>query len=486
MILDAYIGRLVTMVAIIIVQRRLGLDQFGVFSFARAFPAFFIIIADMGLEGISIREVSVKKELSKEFLGKTIPLKLFLMALSILTVSGALLISGKDSFTFKATLIMSFCIVGRTMMSFFMAVFKGHEKMNYVALTRIIEALSTFFFVIVLIRAGSMADTAVWAMFWSMVIALSVCSVILFKLVGGFPRLSIDIPYSKEIISQSWLIALGAVSIQIFASTDIVMLSFFSTNAIVGIYASCNLVLNIVSHSQSAISHAIFPVISKFFVSEKEALPKTYEKAFKLFSAIGLPICIGGIALAAPIMNALFDISSREATIVFIIVCASRIFTVYGAFYGTFVISIHQQKFFGATYSACALLNIVLNFILIPIYGMYGAALTTLLCNFLIIVLTYIYTLRPYDKFASGAFLLRISCCLLAMYCAIYLLHYAPPALISVLPPSISHISPSVLELIISIPGGSIAYFLSFFIFKPFSPDDIALVKKSFSQAKAK
>lgn len=484
MMLDAYLGRLVAMVAIIVVQRRLGLDQFGIFSFARAFPAFFIMIADMGLEGVSIREISVNRESTKKYLAKIIPLKLLLMIVSTLFVMGALMISGKDSFTFKVTLILTASIIGRTLLSFFLAVFKGHEKMSLVALVRVSEAIFTFLLVIILVHQGSMADSAAWAMLFSMFATIAFCFYFLIKIFGGFPSLSADVPFCKSIISQSWPLALGAVSVQIFSSTDIVMLSFFKTNTIVGIYASCSLVLNIVSHSQNAISHAIFPVISRFFVHEKKSLPITYEKAFKIYSIVGLPICIGGMALAAPILKALFDISSTEATQVFILICISRIFTVFGAFYGTFTVSIHKQKFFGITYSACAILNILLNLLLIPPMGMNGAAIATIITNFLIIIITYIFTLRIYDKFPSGIFLLKLSCSLATMAAVIYGLHFLPPIILASLPSPAARFSPSILELIISIPVGFAAYLVSFVVFKPFSDDDVAIFKKTFSFAK--
>ncbi|HOX29346.1 MAG TPA: oligosaccharide flippase family protein, partial [bacterium] len=73
-------GHLVVFLAGVVIARRLSVGEFGVLAFARSFPQLFIVVADLGIEYLVVREVAVRRETAAEYVGRLIPFKLALTA----------------------------------------------------------------------------------------------------------------------------------------------------------------------------------------------------------------------------------------------------------------------------------------------------------------------------------------------------------------------------------------------------------------------
>lgn len=71
-------GRILTLLLMIYLARRLGSLGFGKLSFVISFTSLFIILSDLGITTLTIREVARDKESGPEYVGNIATLKLFL------------------------------------------------------------------------------------------------------------------------------------------------------------------------------------------------------------------------------------------------------------------------------------------------------------------------------------------------------------------------------------------------------------------------
>lgn len=112
-----------------------------------------------------------------------------------------------------------------------------------------------------------------------------------------------------------------------------------------------------------------------------------------------LPIVVGVFMLRIQIIDLIAGKAYRSASISLIILCITLIFCIYGwIFNQCILLSVHKEKIiFNATIIS-ALINIILNILLIPIWAENAAAFTTLISEFVIFVICYLHG-RKYSSF---------------------------------------------------------------------------------------
>ncbi len=388
-------------VAGVLLVRRLSVDEYGVFSYARAFPQFFIVLADLGLEQLVVREVAVRRERAGEILAVTLPLKLLLTVAAFGVAIGVLALMGRDSVEFRVTAFMAMYIFARSVMTFLMAFLKGLEDMSWIAWSTVAEAVATLVLIYFLVAYNGTAGSAIRQFFLAFAAGFAVMLPGLLR-GAGFPRVSINPGQWLKLLSRSWAIGIGGLAVFVLSFFDVLVVEHFWGSRQVAYYSAAMTLVGVVSYIQNAVSAAAYPIISKFYVSDRDALMKTYEKLFRISSITGLPICAGGYCLAAALMGGLFRQEYTASARAFEILCAANVFTVYASFYGSFATGINRQKFFGVAYIIIAAVNAGVNLLVIPRYGITGAAVTQLVSSAAIIIATYFGVMRPYHKINIG------------------------------------------------------------------------------------
>jgi O-antigen/teichoic acid export membrane protein len=137
--------------------------------------------------------------------------------------------------------------------------------------------------------------------------------------------------------------------------------------------------------------NALFPLMSYYYLSSKSSLRITFEKSFKYLFILGLPISVG-ITLLADNFIILFygqqfsnsvivlQILAWDVLLIFLCKCSSFLF-----------VSTEKQNQMALIIGFVALINIVLNLFLIPIYSYVGAAIATIAAeSFLLLVYVYL------------------------------------------------------------------------------------------------
>lgn len=385
--------------ALIILARYLGVVEFGKLSFILSFATFFLIIADFGLDFISVREIARNLDQTKKYASNIFTIKLILAFLTFLSVFIAMQFINKSEEVKYLVYLATAYIIFFGFCEFFYTIFKAWEKFKYEALGKIIRTLSLFALVILLIFYNRGLKEIIWI---HVLTALLTLIIIINLIVIKFTKfnLSFDWPFWKILLKESIPLAFSGVFVVIYYRIDTVMLSLMKNDQVVAwYYAPYNLIFGLTFIPQF-IMHSFYPKFSQLFHKDKNQLKILYKKTFILVGAIAAVMLISVYFLADKIILLLYGPSYFPSVIALKILVLAVFFSYFSHIFLFTLTAMNRQKIY--TYIAafgCAF-NLITNFVFIPKYSFIGASWTTVATEFLTGLLLLIFVTKSLKKYA--------------------------------------------------------------------------------------
>ena len=387
LITSQIISRAIQLVIFVYLARVLGKSDFGIFSFGLAFAFLFMIIADFGLSTLIIREISRDKKSASKYLSNSIIIKLLLSAIAFVFAYFFLNIAGySEEIKIIAYIMLSFTLL-QSFTELHYAIFRAFERMHYDAFIRILRMLILAGAIFYLIKnsygllASSLAFLA--TEFIVLIIAFFITYTRFIKVNFEF-----DYGFSKKLLKKSSLFCLSLVFSSLYMYIDVIMLSKMRSTAEVGIYSAASNIVIALIFIPLMYGNAIYPVMSRFYITSKKSLKLVYEKSFKYMLIIGIPIAAGIYILSDRIILLLYGKEYAASAIALSILSGYLFLKFINPVTGFTLMAINKQRSRLFSQGLAALLNIILNLILIPIYGFVGAAIATLMTE-IIFFITY-------------------------------------------------------------------------------------------------
>jgi len=370
------ISFLLLMVAAILLARSLGAESFGLYSFVFAYIAFFNVLADLGLKNILVREISRERIEAGKLVGNAIIMRLSLATLAL--VSACIIFSFLNyPFSMKVLVYIASLSFFSTLGLFYEAIFQAKFKMKYVAGVNILDSVLKLasFTLLIIIKAD-----LVWFILTTVVAScpgLFIIAGLSKKLIK--PKFKLDFGIWKNLLKQSWPLALTAAFIILYTRIDQVMLFTMRGAEEVGFYAAGVRFIEAFNILPLAFMVSVFPLLSRYFVSSKEKLKETYSLSFKYLAIAIVPIAMGVCILAEPIVRIIYGSKFLPLIPALKILIWSEVFAFLGAVHVSTLISVGLQKLDFVFTLSGAVVNILLNLLLIPVYGIIGASLATVI-----------------------------------------------------------------------------------------------------------
>jgi len=388
------IAKALQLVIFIYIARVFGKTEFGKFGFALAFSFIILIIADFGLNTLLIREISRNKDKVKKYMSNALGIKIFLVILTVIVSYLYLNLMNYDSDIKIVTYFMVVFIILQSFTDLFYSAFRAFEKMHYDASIKVLRMfiLSLLIFVI-MNNIRSIVFVALLFVLTEIVILF--ISVIIF--IKNISQLSIefDIKFSKSLLKKSSFFGLSLMVSMLFLFIDSVMLQNFRGSAEVGIYTAVFNILLGITFIPLMFANAVYPVFSRYFVNDKHLLKFAYKKSLQYMIILGFPISVGIFIYAGNIINLIYGEGYGESIIVLKILCWFVFLVFMSLISGIALSSINRQRSRFITQGIFLITNIILNLILIPKYGVVGAAIATVISEVLFL-LAYSYLIKRY------------------------------------------------------------------------------------------
>jgi lipopolysaccharide exporter len=170
------------------------------------------------------------------------------------------------------------------------------------------------------------------------------------------------------------------VSGMLFSSVDQMMLGAMIGTSQVAIYNASSKINNLIEVPISTIASIVFPQTSlKAGGNDHDGVRHMYEKSVAVLLAMILPVIIIASIIPSYILTLIAGASYAEYSGILIVILLFTLFQPFTRQFGTIMDSLGKPDINFYCIAISAGINLGLNFILIPLMGMYGAAISTLI-----------------------------------------------------------------------------------------------------------
>ncbi len=384
------LNKLLSMGFAMYMLRVLGAEGAGKYAFAVVVLGYLDILANFGLGTLLTREVARDRAAANRYLGNTLATRMLLWVLAMVVV-GMLLgpLSGPLGVTPDvglAILLLAIGLLPSMVAGTLSSLFQAYEKFEYPAAVTVLTTVITLVLGVTALGAGfgfvGLAGVSVVVNLVTMLALLGLMRAALFR-----PRPEFNLGFSREMVRVSYPLMLNSLLNSLFFRMDSLMLKPIAGNAALGYYSTAYKFIDGLGIISSSFTLALFPLFSRYAQSSRESLARTFGLALKLLLMVSLPICVGA-TLIAPEIILLFggpDYLPNSAIALEILIWFLPFSFVNGVTQ-YLLIAINQQRFITFSFAIATAFNLAANLLLIPRFGYVGAAISTVLSEWVLMV----------------------------------------------------------------------------------------------------
>lgn len=376
-------GKILSLIVGLVIARYLGPAGFGDLSFVLALVGILSAVGALGLDTFIIREIINEPERRNEILGTSLWMRIavhaFLIPVTLLIYLIYHHYVSEDPGT-TLTLIVFLLSFASFFKSFNVidAYFQSQVQSKYVVQVQNISLIVSAIVKILVVSLGLSLVYIVLAFVLEAVL-LAAGLVLIYQTRGNnIFNWTFNQTRGKNLLRQSAPLILSAVMVSIYMKIDQVMLKS-AGSAVVGIYSAASNLSEAWYFIPVAIVTSVFPAIVNARKTDMVRYTKRLQNLYDLLVWISLPIAVFISYFANDIIYYVYDNKFQGAGINLSIHIWSGVFVFLGSASSQFLLAEGYTKISFYRTAAGALLNIALNFWLIPKYGGVGASVATLI-----------------------------------------------------------------------------------------------------------
>jgi len=376
-------GRLLRVVVIFYAARVLGVAGYGVFSYMTNLAAIVTIFSDVGLSRVLVREVAKNESQKAALLSTSFALKLILLFLSLaFLIYGTPLITG---IPLSQTLIYAIAglFVFDSLRRFGSSLFRAEERME-------LEAMINIFTQSVIVIAGFamlilLPSPETLAMAYTLGAGLGFIATAYFllphikKIFSSFDRTLI-----KPLVSAAWPMTIASIFGTLLVNVDTVMIGWFFDATQVGLYAAAQKPIAFFYLLPAFIVGGLFPALSRFAKENVEKFRSVLERGLSMVMLMAIPLSVG-IFMTAEQISVLFYGDAYLGSGPSMRILAITLLITFPATILIHSIFAHnKQRELVPLWIIGSVVNVGLNYFLIPVFGIVGAAWTSVVAQLVI------------------------------------------------------------------------------------------------------
>ncbi len=374
-------SKIIRSIVIIYAARILGADHYGLFTYTLSLAAIFSIFSDIGLSGLLTRELSKKDDLKFTSTAFVIKLSLIIFASLLIFLVGPEITKFEEAKQLMGT--VAILIAFDSLRGFIYSVARAKNKMQIEAgLEVLTEVLITTSCLIMLFNNPSALSLATGYMIGGG-LGLIISFIFLKKYFSGIYK-NFEVTNVNKIISSAAPFALMGIFGVLMTNIDSVILGFFGDAKSLGLYGASQRPISLLYLIPGFLYTSLFPIMSKLAGQEaKDNISLLIKKSVSLSMGIALPLVFGGIILAYPIISVAFGQEFVGSVTTFQILLLTLIPIFPGMVLSNIIFAENKQKIFIKSSLIGAITNVTLDIIFIPILGIVGSAIATVVAQIL-------------------------------------------------------------------------------------------------------
>ncbi|MGQ7672623.1 flippase [Streptococcus suis] len=363
-----------------VVARYFGPESYGQFNYALSFTTLFTALSTLGLETLTVKAIVDKEQDEGTILCTSLVLRVIGgTLLTFIAVILIRLIVPNDSNTHILVFILSLTMVFKALEVIEYWI-QAHQRAKISSVVRMTSSVIIAAFKIgMVLLGGNLIHFALIHMLNVVIIGIGLIIAYFRNREEKF-KWKVDIGYAKSILSQSWYLILSGLMVTLYMQIDKVMLgSLMPTKVEVGVYSAAESIASMWYFVPMAIITSFQPVIMSKKKINEESYLKSVQLLYTIVAWLGIGFGMFVLIFSNPIVNILYGTEYQKASSILSVSIWAGTFAMLGSARGIWLISEGLQRYSVIYISAGAIINIVLNYILIPVIGGYGAAVATLI-----------------------------------------------------------------------------------------------------------
>lgn len=379
-------GRLIRAIILIYGARVLGTEGFGVFSFALSIAAFLTIFTDLGLSPILTKETA--KSADPEHRSKVLSTAFFIKI--VFTLAGFVIVfvvasrlTSTGIAEARALLpLMAFLLAFDTLREFTFSFTRALERMELEAGIFLFTNASIVIAGFIALKIAPTPHSFAYA--YTAGSALGAAASF-YVLRGYFRHLLSRFQASlvRPILTSAWPFAVSGLLSALMINTSNILVGFFRSASEVGLYAAAQRPVQFFYLIPGILASSMFPTFARIAFHDRERLRSLLERSVGLMFLIAIPMAAGGVLLGKDMMHFLYGSEYFSGASSFQILMLTMLVNFPAALLANAVFAVDKQKKLVMFALIGGVSNVVLNMLLIPLYGATGSAWATFIGQFL-------------------------------------------------------------------------------------------------------
>lgn len=375
----------VSFVVTLWLARYLAPELFGVYNYAIAFTALFSVVATFGLQSVVVQYLVDKPEQQNSTLASAFAIQLVGGVITfVISVLVAFNLVGSEPSVLVAVLLLST-----------INLFRFSDTVRYyfesrVQSKRIVVTENLVFMLIVLLRIAMILLELPLIYFVALLVLEAVLTTLAFLWLFGiqkFKALKFDNSNFQSMLKVAWLLALSVGAAMLYMRVDQIMLASLLNQEAVGIYSAAVRISEIWYVFPAVIVGSVFPRIIRELRVDVARANRQLDVLLTAFSIVSISVGLLVGNCSTEIIIFLFGEDYRASASVLSIHVWSSVFVFSGILGSRWLVAMDMQKVLLVSTLIGVVANIAMNYLMIPVYGVQGAAWATLVAQFMSAIL---------------------------------------------------------------------------------------------------
>ena len=410
-----FIGRLGALVITIwLMPRYFTESELGGFFVAIALTNLIASLIELGIDNPLVREMTLNLSDTRHYLGNALLVRLVLSIVAFTLMIVSAMVLGYALVVLTMILYLGLVEIVNSIAQLFRSVFRAHEEMKYEAWTVVAER-GTY------VLVGGAAILLGYGI-------ISVCQVML---IASGINLILSIGYTRyrftplgfkpsrkivvTIMQQALPFAVGNLFNLLYFRIDAIMLSKLSPDGLDANtwYGLSYSIVNALTTLPGAfMMGAMFPILSRLYVNEPDKLSQAYTFGVRWMVICAVPLAVGLAVISHELTAVLFpkytsDVLNKiGAVLQWLSATGGMVFLTTVVF--AVLRAADKRAMFSVIMGTTALLNISLNFFLIPRYSHIGAAIALIISEIYLIIVGFGYISKRITKLDEIGFIPKV------------------------------------------------------------------------------
>lgn len=361
--------------------RYLGPSNYGIINYGLSYVNIFNTICALGLEGVIVKRVINNPKEEGELIGTSILLRVLVSILSIISLVIFFNVTSSDTVTKFVVAIQSISLIFN-IYEIIELWLQAKLMSKYATIARCIAITCVGIWKITMLALNVSVEFFAFTTIIESAVTLLVLIISYIKLKG--PKIKIKMTLIKNILLEGSQFLLSSLCIIIYTRMDKIMLGAFIDKTSVGIYSAALTISELWQFIPMAIINSSRPLLLQYKKEDEKKYNDRIKLVYSIVIYMGMAVGIGMMLLGKIAIQILYGKEYLTAYIPLSILIWASMFAVLGSARTTWLITENKEKYLKIFVLFGAIVNLILNYLLIKRFTIIGVAVATLIAQIVV------------------------------------------------------------------------------------------------------